>query len=496
MVQEKKHRVVVVGGGIAGLASAIFLSDVKGVEVTLLESQSKLGGIFRTMYTSTMFYYPKREEMGELERKLGKQYIDDFHADLVAAVTKLEEKRIVRGKYLSGFKNYEGNEEIYNTYALDLCTPVTKKVVKWGYKLVAPRGSFQLFVNELKAGNNVFDISDTLKKGAQKSGAKIVLKCRVKSVQGSSVMADDGREFQFDSLILASGGMGSNVELTKKVYGTTFVPHEFNKINDGLSLKSALQKKWRYNKSLMAWFTEAIRLNSGTFAPVLFLSGPAVMVVDSKGNRVYDEKLVYNIRGKTTAKYGELILVSDRRNVKRYVTDTVFIPKKYGPAVPPPRSQKHVKAKSVRELCQLLKADENFKVEAEFETNFQKQFEQYQSFARKGKDTSFNRGEQSGEVLDTDRLAKTPNRAMMPLDESRLVALKLHASTLGTCSGPVVDKDSRVVQEDGSSVSNIYAVGNCSASILGGNYVAPGVPVSAAIVGALRTCRAIKKEIS
>ena len=496
MVETKKHQVVIVGGGIAGLSSAIFLSEIDDVEVTLLESQSKLGGVFRTQYSSTMFYYPERKDMDELEKKIGKQRVDDFHADLVSAFTKLEAQRIIRGKFVSGFKNYEGKGEIYNTYALDMCRPMMRKAAEWAFKFAAPSAVSYLYVNEMKALRNVIDVSDRLIKGARESKAKIVLKCRVKSVQSNSVVTEDGREFKFDSLVLASGGTGSNVELTKKVYGTTFVPHVFNKINDGLSLKIALENKWKYNKDLMAWFAEAVRLNSGDAAAVLFLLGPAIMVVDSKGNRVYDEKLVYNIRGKTTAKYGELVLVSDAKNMKRFITDSRILPAKYGSSIPPLRFQKHVKAKSVTELCKLLKANDHFKIDGEFETNFGRQFEQYQDFARNGKDTQFNRGERFGEFLDSKKFSIQPNRAMMPLEENSLVALKLEASSLDTCSGPVVDKDNRVLQESGICVSNVYAVGNCSASILDGNYVAPGVPVSSAIVGAYRTCRGIKQQLS
>ena len=496
MVATKKHQVIIVGGGIAGLSSAIFLSEIDGVEVTLLESQSKLGGVFRTQYSSTMFYYPERKDMDELEKKIGKQRVDDFHADLVSAITALETKHIVRGKYVSGFTNYEGNADILNTYALDLGKPIARKAAAWALKVAAPSAVSHLFLKEMKTMRNVIDVSDRLINGARDSHTKIVLKCRVKSVRSNCVVTEDGREFKFDSLVLASGGTGSNAELTQKVYGTTFVPHAFNQINDGLSLKSALENEWKYNKDLMAWFAEAVRLNSGDASVVLFLLGPAMLVVDSKGNRVYDEKLVYSIRRKTTAKYGELILVSDAKNMKRFIADSWILPAKYGCLIPPLRCHKHVKAKSVLELCRLLKANDHFKVDGEFETNFGRQFEQYQDFARNGKDTQFNRGARSGEFLDSKKLSIQPNRAMMPLEENSLVALKLEASTLDTCSGPIVDEHNRVLQESGVCVSNIYAVGNCSASILDGNYVAPGVPVSSAIVGAFRTCRGIKQQLS
>ena len=60
---------VIIGGGVSGMTTAVLLSDLEGVSVTLLESEGHLGGIFRTLFTSPAFYYPaKREDMASLDR--------------------------------------------------------------------------------------------------------------------------------------------------------------------------------------------------------------------------------------------------------------------------------------------------------------------------------------------------------------------------------------------------------------------------------------------
>ena len=112
--------VVIIGGGVAGMTTAVLLSDIPGLSVTLLEAESKLGGIFRTSFTAPGIYYPaKREDMRALDTLLGNTTIvDEFYADLKKVVNILEEKEVIKNKALMGFDNYhvDGNEKIKNTY--------------------------------------------------------------------------------------------------------------------------------------------------------------------------------------------------------------------------------------------------------------------------------------------------------------------------------------------------------------------------------------------
>ena len=88
------------------------------------------------------------------------------------------------------------------------------------------------------------------------------------------------------------------------------------------------------------------------------------------------------------------------------------------------------------------------------------------------------------------------NKALAPISETNLIAIRLLPSTLDTCSGPKVDSSARVQKpiisssNDGSvsfePVKNIFAVGNAAEAILGGHYTAPGVPISSGMVGAYR----------
>ena len=87
--QESSNRkVIIVGGGVAGMTTAVMLSDISGLSVTILEAESKLGGIFRTPFTAPGFYHPaSRQDMGALDSLIGNTTIvDDFYTDLNKAI--------------------------------------------------------------------------------------------------------------------------------------------------------------------------------------------------------------------------------------------------------------------------------------------------------------------------------------------------------------------------------------------------------------------------
>ena len=96
------------------------------------------------------------------------------------------------------------------------------------------------------------------------------------------------------------------------------------------------------------------------------------------------------------------------------------------------------------------------------------------------------------------------NKALAPIDENNLIAIRLLPSTLDTCSGPTVDRSSRVQKKTSSykdgwerfePVNNVFAVGNAAEAILGGHYTAPGLPLSSGLVGAYRVYYTLNEVI-
>jgi len=95
------------------------------------------------------------------------------------------------------------------------------------------------------------------------------------------------------------------------------------------------------------------------------------------------------------------------------------------------------------------------------------------AFARTGKDTDFDRG---GNVFDRyygDSNVK-PNPCLAPLSKGPYYAMRLDAGDIGTKGGLLTNEHAQVVSQDGEVIPGLYAIGNCSASVMGTSYPGAG----------------------
>jgi len=510
ITDEAQQKVVIIGGGVSGMTTGVLLSDIQGLSVTLLEGDSRLGGVFRTLYTSPAFYYPsKREDMAVLDQLIGNTTtIDNFYNDLVEAVNILEEKGVIKNKYALGFDNYiqvEGTAPFQNTMGLDLLGAIPRALTVVFAKFEIWLGSDFWYhaLYRMKALFNLVEISDQLKTevGSISANNKLQVKynSRVAKVHDHEVTTENGDVYPYDYLVFASGGTGGNPALQKQVYGVELQTHEYNKINTGIALKTAVEKGWSYNKELFAWYAETVQLKSGDVGPVLFQPGPSVMTVNRAGKRVYNEKRCYNERGRVTLDEKELLLITDKTNIQK---NTPGVPAKNNAYLPKIDAGEYLEAENLTDLIRVVREHKVLSnLSEDFESNLLEQWGRYHGFVESGVDLEFKRGNDPGEVLDGGDPTKPPysnlkNKALAPIDEDNLVAIRLSPSSLDTCSGPTVDQNSRVQKiiqlGKGSSenvlepIPNVFATGNAAEAILGGHYTAGGVPVSSGIVGAYR----------
>ncbi|MND72028.1 3-oxosteroid 1-dehydrogenase [compost metagenome] len=94
-------------------------------------------------------------------------------------------------------------------------------------------------------------------------------------------------------------------------------------------------------------------------------------------------------------------------------------------------------------------------------------------YARSGIDLDFGRG---GNVFDRyygDCNIK-PNPCLAPLRKGPYYAMRLDAGDIGTKGGLLTNAQAQVVREDGSAIAGLYAIGNCSASVMGTSYPGAG----------------------
>jgi len=94
-------------------------------------------------------------------------------------------------------------------------------------------------------------------------------------------------------------------------------------------------------------------------------------------------------------------------------------------------------------------------------------------YARTGIDVEFGRG---GNVFDRyygDSSVK-PNPCLAPLSKGPYYAMRLDAGDIGTKGGLLTNEHAQVVSQDGEPIAGLYAIGNCSASVMGTSYPGAG----------------------
>lgn len=103
------------------------------------------------------------------------------------------------------------------------------------------------------------------------------------------------------------------------------------------------------------------------------------------------------------------------------------------------------------------------------------------AYAATGVDPEFQRGTTVYERANGDAAAGTINPTLGPIGTPPFHALRLWPGDIGAAMGLVTDTDARVLREDGSPISGLYAVGNDAQSIMGGVYPGPGITIGPAI---------------
>ncbi|MBD5802712.1 3-oxosteroid 1-dehydrogenase [Azoarcus sp. Aa7] len=101
-------------------------------------------------------------------------------------------------------------------------------------------------------------------------------------------------------------------------------------------------------------------------------------------------------------------------------------------------------------------------------------------YARTGLDADFARG---GNVFDRyygDSNVK-PNPCLAPVQKGPFYAMRLDAGDIGTKGGLLTNEQAQVVREDGSPIPGLYAVGNCSAAVMGLGYPGAGATLGPAM---------------
>ncbi|AOW95056.1 3-ketosteroid-delta-1-dehydrogenase [Rhodococcus sp. WMMA185] len=295
----------------------------------------------------------------------------------------------------------------------------------------------------------------------------------------------DGRSQVFRArraVVIASGGFEHNDEARKKYQrapiGTEWTVGAKANTGDGIWAGEKLGAALDLMED--AWWGPSIPLTGGPWFALSERSLPGCIMINRSGKRFVNESAPYVEA--THAMYGgkhgqgdgpgENIpcwLILDQRYRDRYTFAGTT------PRSPFPRRWRKagiiVEAKSVAELAEKI----DVPVDSLTET-----VSRFNTFARKGKDEDFGRGESGYDHYYGDPRNK-PNPSLGALEKAPFYAVKMVPGDLGTKGGLRTDQNARVLRQDGSIIENLYAVGNASGPVMGHTYAGPGATIGPAM---------------
>jgi 3-oxosteroid 1-dehydrogenase len=94
-------------------------------------------------------------------------------------------------------------------------------------------------------------------------------------------------------------------------------------------------------------------------------------------------------------------------------------------------------------------------------------------YARTGVDLDFHRGETVFDRYYGDENVE-PNPCLAPIEKPPFYGLEAYPGELGTKGGLETDAHARVLKVSGEPIPGLYAIGNCSASVMGHTYPGAG----------------------
>lgn len=295
------------------------------------------------------------------------------------------------------------------------------------------------------------------------------------------VVLREGRELRLSArrgVILASGGFEQNQALRERYLPKpterrcSITPPE----NTGSALEAGVAHGAATRLLEHAWFAPTVAVPGEKLPRPLFAerSIPGSIVVNQEGRRFVNEASPY--LEFVRAMYADQERTGGRSIPAWVIFDSHFRyhypmgPLMPGQIMPDRRLPKewlntlYFKADTLEALASSIGVDAAGLVAS---------VERMNAYARSGVDEEFGRG---GNVFDRyygDRHVK-PNPCLAPLLKKPYYALRIDAGDIGTKGGLLTNEHAQVVRDDLAPIAGLYAIGNCSASVMGPCYPGAG----------------------
>jgi 3-oxosteroid 1-dehydrogenase len=523
--------VIVVGSGIAGLATALF-SRWHGNKVLVLEKASQLGGTTRK--AAFWYWVPNNAAMRAAGTK-------DPKKDCIRYMARLSRPEMYNADAPRlGMPEWEYSqyEAIYDNAST--ATELLSKKGALEYRHCdfvpdywaelpedkAPKGRVLLPKGARETMSDGGEVAvKTMSAAAKKDGVDIRAGHRVqrviKNAKGEiiGVEADTAkgkkRFFARKAVVFCTGGFTHNVELRKNylsapVYGGCAALSNEGDFIYIASTVSAQLRNMNYAWMCPIVFEKAMARDPGligTFSPC----GDSMIYVNKEGQRVANEKLAYNEMAQVffqwdgaRSEYPNLLLIAvwDQRSQEHSASD------EYGRfIVPPGTDDAHViKGATLAALSEAIgerlaryaHVTGGLKLAPDFEKTLAASIQRFNGFAASGRDFDFRRGERQVEHLFNGAVAPSPsapNPTMFPIsEEGPFYAALLTGGNLDTKGGPKTNVSGQVLDDQDKPIAGLYGVGNCVASASARAYWAGGATIGPILAFAHLAAAAAHKE--
>jgi succinate dehydrogenase/fumarate reductase flavoprotein subunit len=512
------YDVVVVGAGAGGFPSALNASRL-GSSAVILEKAAEPGG---TMKKSAAWYWiPNNSDMvrdgkpddkdsflrycARLSRpqaynpddpRLGLsewefETISVLYDNAQAANDTLAEMGVFKPLYSPAIPDYHST--------------LPENTVPYGRTLQVDRGDGEMGKGDV--------LTDFFVAACERAGVPILVEHRVDAV----VVDDEGAVVGVratanghtkhiaasQAVVFATGGFTHSEELRKNFLSPVLLGGCAARTNEGdfVHIASALGLPLRnMNFAWMCPIPFEVALSKSPYLSGMFsVAGDSMIWVDKYGNRVVNEKTIYNELASSFLRYDPekleyprllMFEIWDQRCMDGcHATVNEANPAQtaldnYGSLI---YDDSHVikgetldeLAAAIRDrLAKLAPHTGGFELDDSFARNLPRSIARFNELAATGKDADFHRGENPIEQIFTGVVPgdnPTGHPTMYPLsDRGPYYAAIICAGTLDTKGGPVTTTDGQVLDSDGDPVPGLYAVGNCAANASAQAYWAGG----------------------
>lgn len=352
------------------------------------------------------------------------------------------------------------------------------------------------------------DMIRSLSMGAKRLGVRTLLDHRVErivrddggEVVGVDVALEDGPVFfaARRGVVFATGGFSHNKELTSRYLRGPIVGSCSAETSQGDFIGLGLEVGAELGNMTEAWWTELpielVKEMRQQPDLIAFLPGASSILVNASGQRIVNEKLMYNERGK---KHFALDENGDMPNRLLFFVwddavaqDTFEWPCRWpiplagedAPFVIKGDTLSELGAAIEQRLMEIADSTDGFTLRPVFVEGLTASIERFNGFARTGVDEDFGRGTGSNRQFDAPR-EDLPNNCMEALrPQGPYYAMILGAATLDTKGGPQVDVHARVLAAGEQPIPGLYGAGNCIASPAASAYWGGGSTLGPAMV--------------